>query len=102
LEHGPDTGLSGHIIIKRRCFHEDSDCRDRQIFDGRNIYDPELVAETSFGYDGIGRGTICNAIPDTPITQISEQTEVVCINLGNAFWLLAALDSSGLTFARDC
>jgi UDPglucose 6-dehydrogenase len=29
--------------------------RDKAIFDGRNIYDPESVAAAGLSYEGIGR-----------------------------------------------
>jgi UDPglucose 6-dehydrogenase len=29
--------------------------RDKAIFDGRNIYDPEAVSEAGLRYEGIGR-----------------------------------------------
>ena len=53
------------------------------IFDGRNIYDPDIVLAAGFGYDGIGRGTICKAITAQPVNHQEERGEDTCSQLKN-------------------
>jgi UDPglucose 6-dehydrogenase len=39
------------------------------VFDGRNLYDPELLAQMGFEYQGIGRGV-------APTTMALQQAEL--------------------------
>ena len=57
--------------------------RNPLIFDGRNIYDPDHIIAAGFTYDGIGKGTICQAIPDPSIIQIAAKGKEACLHLTN-------------------